>query len=67
MQLLTEVQSDHEDMQLLTEVQSDHEDMQLLTEVQSDHEERITVAEHFTFIQRKMFLSKSGREGSPKQ
>jgi len=41
--------------------------MQLLTDVQSDHEERITVAEPFTFIQFKMLLSKSGREGSPKQ
>jgi hypothetical protein len=40
---------------------------QLLTEVQFDQQERITVAEPFTFIQCKLLLSKSGREGSPKQ
>jgi len=40
--------------------------MQLLSEVQSDQQERITVAEPCTFIQSKMLLTKSRREGSPK-
>ena len=41
--------------------------MQLLTEVQFDQQERIMVGEPFTVIQCKMLLSKSAREGRPKQ